>query len=196
MKKLTGSTILLFLILVAFTIGAKWSTYGDFGTSTEVTDSLMIMDSSDISLGAAGTQKQWYMDDFLTWLRAQTLSMDVLDDSDIASDNISAAQASRGVMITNDGKGGASDYNLPAGVKGMVVFVYAEEAEDIVLDMADADDIIVMIDGTALHGGDSIMSAGDAGNSVKIVCVTGDGGTAVSYWHIISQVGVWTDNGA
>jgi len=190
MKKLTGSTILLFLILAAFTIGAKWSTYGDFGTSTEVTDSLMILDDD------AGIQKQWYMDDFLTWIRAQTLSMDVLDDSDIASDNISAAQASRGVMITNDGKGGASDYNIPAGVKGMVVFVYAEEAEDIVLDMADADDIIVMIDGTALHGGDSIMSAGDAGNSVKIVCVTGDGGTAVSYWHIISQVGVWTDNGA
>jgi hypothetical protein len=122
--------------------------------------------------------------------------MQVLDDADIVSDNISSLQARKGVIITNDGKGGAADYNLLAGTKGDAYYFFAEEAQTITIDVADADDIIVLLDGTALDAGDSIISDGNAGSSITIVCHTGDGGTATSYFYVHSQVGAWTDNGA
>lgn len=132
---------------------------------------------------------------YLDGVEQPTDTITVLDDSDIASDNISAAQARRGVVITNDGKGGASDYNLPPGVKGMVVYVYAEEAYTITVDPGDSDDIIVLPSG-ALTAGNAVDSDGNLASSITFICHTGDGGTATSYWHVHSQVGPWVDGGA
>jgi hypothetical protein len=118
----------------------------------------------------------------------------ILDDADIASDNITSAQARRGVVITNDGKGGAADYNILAGTKGDMVYVVAEEAETITLDLTNVGDVIVLRSG-ALAAGNAIDSDGNLMSSIWLICHEGTG-TGDGVWYVHSQVGVWVDGGA
>lgn len=76
--------VIAILLMVSLVIAAKWSDYGDFGTSTQDTDSLLILDVSDTTLAATGTQKQWFIDDFKTWLAAWFAALtDVVADSHV-----------------------------------------------------------------------------------------------------------------
>jgi len=67
-KKILAAVAIPILLFVGIAIGTQWSDYGDFGTSTQDTDSLLVLDVSDTTLAATGTQKQWFIDDFKTWL--------------------------------------------------------------------------------------------------------------------------------
>ena len=116
------------------------------------------------------------------------LGYTVLDDSDIAGDAITAAQAVIGTMVTNDGKGALADYDLPACSAGLVVEVFAEEANTIVLDSV-GDDIIHFIDGSTVTAADAIDSDGNISSSIKMICHD------ATNWWVKSQVGVWVDGG-
>jgi len=70
MKKILTAIAIPILLFVGIAIGTQWSDYGDFGTSTQDTDTLLILDKSDTSLGATGTQKEWTIADLKTWLLA------------------------------------------------------------------------------------------------------------------------------
>ena len=113
----------------------------------------------------------------------------VLDDSDIAGDAITAAQAVIGTIVTNDGKGGAADYDLPACATGLVVEVFAEEGEVITLDSVGDDVIHLLRDATGLTAADAIDSDGEVSSSIKMICHD------ATNWWVKSQVGVWVDGG-
>ena len=70
MKKLKIILIILIVLVAGIAMATKWSDYGDFGSSTQDTDSLLVLDVSDTTLAATGTQKQWFIDDFKVWLLA------------------------------------------------------------------------------------------------------------------------------
>ena len=58
------------------------------------------------------------------------------------------------------------------------------------VDTADVSDtIIYSVSGTTLDAGDKIVSAGDAGDSVTLIC------TSANEWSIKSMNGNWTDGG-
>ena len=67
-KKILLIALALALVFAGAVIATKWSDYGDFGTSTQDTDTLLILDKSDTSLAATGTQKEWTIADLKTWL--------------------------------------------------------------------------------------------------------------------------------
>ena len=137
----------------------------------------------------------WAPFSFSKWGGGSTV-FTVLDDDAIVDDDISSSQARRGLIITNAGKGGAADYNIPAGKAGMVVYVFSEEAQVIVLDLANSGDTIYLPSGIGgLTAGNAIDSDGVFATSITLVCHAGTG-TGDGHWYVHSQVGVWSDGGA
>lgn len=112
----------------------------------------------------------------------------ILTDTDIASNNITAAQASMGSIIFNDSSGNV-DYNLPPAAAGLSIRVKAVSAHKITLD-PDGSDVINLIDGTALTAGNAVDS--DSSNGAYLWLVAYD---AVDWW-VMGQVGAWSDGGA
>lgn len=123
-----------------------------------------------------------------------SFTMTILDDADIIDDNITAAQCRRGITITNDGKGGVTDYNLPAGVEGMIANPYAEEAHAMTIDLTNSGDIIVLPTGP-IAAGNAVDSDGNAYSEGTFICHEGTG-AGDGVWYLRSQVGPWVDGGA
>jgi hypothetical protein len=77
---------------------------------------------------------------------------------------------------------------LPAVVQGMSVLVYSTTAAAVSVDPNPSDRII--LNGTALTGGNKVTSASGAGDFIYLFADSGDG------WTTLGRSGLWTDGGA
>lgn len=86
--------------------------------------------------------------------------------------------------------GFGSKHTLPRAAVGMEFTFTVASKSFITVDTVDASDTIeYSISGTGLDAGDSIKSAGQAGDAVTLFC------TVANKWSIKDMKGVWTDNG-
>ena len=108
--------------------------------------------------------------------------------TDIASDNISGAQARNGTIIFAN-EGGAVDWNMPGAFAGASLRVKVTTAHTATLDST-TDDVIHLIDGTALDANDAIDLAAQAGAYIWMVAYD------TTNWWVMAQVGAIADGGA
>lgn len=91
--------------------------------------------------------------------------------------------------VCTAGKGG-SKHILPTAAPGLVFTFTAGSKCVMTVDTVDTNDRIrYTISGTALDGGDSIKSTGQAGDSVTLFS------TVANMWDVVQMKGTWTDNG-
>jgi len=112
----------------------------------------------------------------------------ILTDSDIAGDAITAAQAKNGCIILAN-KGSASEYDIVSVAAGYAIYIKAATAHTITLDPDDSD-AFVLIDGTVVTAGNSIVSDGSKGASLLLVAFD------ATYLWVMAQVGAWSDVGS
>lgn len=77
--------------------------------------------------------------------------------------------------------------NLPKAVRGMDVMIILDVSQDIDINPADADQIIVETD----HTGDAISSDAVRGSFIELLAV--DGTSDVEWWIPVRTQGTWTD---
>lgn len=83
---------------------------------------------------------------------------------------------------------GGSTHTLPRAKVGLIYTLSAGSEATVTLDTVDSSDrILYSITGTELSAGDKIISTGQAGDSVTVVC------PVAGKWAIASMKGVWTD---
>jgi len=108
--------------------------------------------------------------------------------------SLTAAECHGGfVMIT-----AAGTYSLPAAATagyGSTVCIYVRDAsETVVIEVDDSDKI--NLNGTALDAGDTIDSAGNAGDFICLISTTDADGSGTDGWRTLGRSGTWTDGGA
>lgn len=122
---------------------------------------------------------------------------------------LKTVQAGLNVITDNDGRAlsstelnsivltsGAADYDIPTGScddaseYGVWVTLKATGAVVPSLTSADASDLFVLANGTALDAGDELDLAGASGNSCYVVC------TGSHTWRVMGEVGTCADGGA
>jgi len=112
----------------------------------------------------------------------------ILTGTDIASDNIAVTQAIPDTIIFAD-EGEAVDWNICGAFAGASLRVKVTTAHQVTLDST-TDDVIHLIDGTALDANDAIDLTAAAGSYVWLVAYD------ATNWWIMAQVGAVTDGGA
>lgn len=88
---------------------------------------------------------------------------------------------------------GAGDWDIPAGLcstaTGNWFTIKSSAAHVNSLTSADASDLFVLANGTALDAGDELDTAGAAGNSCTVVCLQ------ANKWWIVDEIGTCADGG-
>jgi hypothetical protein len=138
--------------------------------------------------GDAGEKLQTDGAGTLSWEAGGGGEYVILTDTDIAGDAITASQATPNTIIFGD-KAGAMDYDLPAAAAGLSVRLKVTTANTGTLDSI-GDDVIHLLDGTAITAANAIDLDGTAGSYVWLVAKD------ATNWWIMGQVGAVIDGGA
>ena len=101
---------------------------------------------------------------------------------------VTAAQALRGVTVSNLGAAGAAAFTLPSAVPGMRVTAVVQVAQELRLDPDGTETIALPSTGVQGAAG-KYLTANALTESVQLICLTA--GT----WDCISYTGTWTAEG-
>jgi hypothetical protein len=106
-----------------------------------------------------------------------------------------AKQVRNGCVVVTS----AGTVTLPAvssvGYGARVMFVVRDASETVIIEIDNADKINLY--GTALDAGDTIDSAGAAGDVIELISTTDSDGSGTDGWRAIKTGGItWTDGGA
>jgi len=107
----------------------------------------------------------------------------ISDQGGDADDAYTATADDEGGIIINAADTDTLVITLPSAVAGMCYTILSVEAQTITVDVDGSDQIMVYTDST----GDSIDSAGAAGNMVKLCAAD------ATEWYVMGANGVWTD---
>ncbi len=100
-----------------------------------------------------------------------------------ADDAYTATADDEGGIIINAADDDTLVITLPSAVAGMCYTILSVEAQTVTVDVDASDQIMVYTNAT----GDSIDSAGAAGNMVKLCAAD------ATEWYVMGAIGVWTD---
>ena len=105
-----------------------------------------------------------------------------------AATDIAAADALRGIVVSNKGASGEVVFSLPAAEPGMHVTAIVQAAQLLSLDPVDTE-IIYGVNGVALTE-DVAIKANALGETIQLVCLE------AGYWSVAAYTGTWSATGA
>lgn len=105
-----------------------------------------------------------------------------------ANADITAADALRGIVVSNKGAVGEVIFSLPEATPGMHVTAVVQAAQLLSLDPVDTE-IIYGINGVALTE-DVAIKANALGETIQLVCLE------AGYWSVAAYTGTWSVNAA
>ena len=113
----------------------------------------------------------------------RAIRTNISDQGADADDAYTATADDEGSIIINAADDDTLTITLPSAVAGMCYTVLSVEAQTITIDVDGSDQIMVLTDST----GDSIDSAGAAGNMITLCAVD------ATEWYVVGSSGTWSD---
>jgi len=126
----------------------------------------------------------------IPWLNRLTSRVKVLETAlpvlnSATSTSITAAQAKRGITVSNLGATGTVEFNLPAAEVGMLVRAVVRETQVLQLDPVDTTGKIYST-AAVLGGAGKNISADAKGETVTLVCIE------ANHWTPVAFTGTWS----
>jgi len=157
------------------TAGSKLTDLTSLGAPAAAGDLIMLVDISDTTMGAGGTNKKITAQNLWANRRAPL--------NKTANYTVPATREAYGGIFTNTGATGAITFTLPNCVAGMTVTFILGAAYDIDIDPYGSERILVLTD----TNGDKISSDAVLGSMITLYAVS------ATQWMRVGSVGTWSD---